>query len=106
MGKTILIVEDDPDMRSGLEAALELEDYNVLAVENGKEALAFLATSMPDLILADLKMPHMACRACLSCGMRGRAACSATRPKRSLARPQPTFSTAPPFWGSHLVVTF
>lgn len=59
MNETILIVEDDLDMQSGLQVALELEGYNVLTANNGEEAVALLATSVPDLILADLKMPHM-----------------------------------------------
>lgn len=59
MNETILIVEDNPDMRSGLRVSLEIEGYNVLTANNGEEALALLATSMPDLVLADLKMPYM-----------------------------------------------
>lgn len=61
MNKTILIlvVEDNPDMRSGLQLALELEGYNVLAATDGAQALELLATSVPDLFLIDLKMPRM-----------------------------------------------
>ena len=59
MPKTILIVEDNPDMRSGLQLALELENYDVHTVSDGAQALEFLGRSMPELILLDLKMPHV-----------------------------------------------
>ena len=59
MTKTILVVEDNPDMRTGLQVSLEIEDYSVVTANDGEEALALLATFVPDLILADLKMPHM-----------------------------------------------
>lgn len=59
MLKTILVVEDNPDMRTGLQVSLEIEGYNVLTARDGEEALTLLAASVPDLILADLKMPHM-----------------------------------------------
>ncbi len=59
MSELILVVEDNPDMQSGLKATLELEGYSVLTANNGQEALALLTTCLPNLILADLKMPHM-----------------------------------------------
>jgi two-component system chemotaxis response regulator CheY len=40
--KTVLIVEDDADLRDSLSDALGLEDYAVLVASNGKEALALL----------------------------------------------------------------
>jgi len=59
MNKTILVVEDDPDMRAGLQLSLEIEGYNVLTANDGAEALNLLASSVPHLILADLRMPQM-----------------------------------------------
>ena len=59
MNKTILVVEDNLDMRSGLQLALELEGYHVVTAADGAQALQLLATSVPDLILIDLKMPHI-----------------------------------------------
>ena len=59
MGRTILLVDDNAEMLAGLQLALELEGYDVLAAADGLQALALLSTSAPDLCLFDLKMPHM-----------------------------------------------
>jgi CheY-like chemotaxis protein len=59
--KTVLIVDDEEDIRETLRFALELEGFKVLRAENGKAALAVLAESsvVPSLILLDLMMPVM-----------------------------------------------
>ncbi len=58
--KTILVVEDDPDIVFALVTFLEAEDYSIRTSENGLDALALLEKSgMPDLILLDMKMPVM-----------------------------------------------
>lgn len=58
--KTILLVEDDPDLRLLVREVLELEGYRVVAAANGREALeALRADVLPDLILLDLMMPEM-----------------------------------------------
>lgn len=58
--KTILILEDEKDILQTLSELLKTEGYEVQTAQNGKEALAFLKTSsMPDLILLDMKMPVM-----------------------------------------------
>lgn len=54
-----LVVEDDPDLRFLLVQALELEDYSVKAVSNGKEALKLLTGWTPHFILLDLSLPEM-----------------------------------------------
>lgn len=58
---SILIVEDDLDVRESLREALEDEGYLVAAVAHGKEALDYLrkASSLPRLILLDVMMPVM-----------------------------------------------
>ncbi len=56
---TVLIVDDDPDIRSLLRAALAGEGYGVRVAANGVEALADLDHERPDLILLDLMMPVM-----------------------------------------------
>ena len=60
-GKTILIVEDDEDLRAVMKDALSKNSYNVHEAENGKIALKHLQTAQdqPDLILLDLNMPVM-----------------------------------------------
>jgi len=58
--KTLLLVEDDPDIVYALASFLETEGYAVRAGQNGLEALELLAAhGMPNLILLDMKMPVM-----------------------------------------------
>src|SRR6476619_1966196 len=56
---SILIVEDEHDIRAVLTEILEDEGYVVASVPNGLEALAFLQEHRPQLILLDLGMPVM-----------------------------------------------
>lgn len=59
-GRSILLVEDDPEIRESLKEALELEGYDVVPAANGREALDRLAHERkPCLILLDLMMPVM-----------------------------------------------
>ena len=57
----ILIVEDDLNLLEGIQTVLELDNYSVISVENGKQALAVLreSTVPPDLIVSDIMMPQM-----------------------------------------------
>jgi len=57
----VLIVEDDLNLLEGIQTVLELDDYSVISVENGKQALAVLRESsvLPDLIVSDIMMPQM-----------------------------------------------
>lgn len=67
----IMVVDDNLEFLSGVELTLEMEDFDVWTATNGKEALdelrvAFLKQNqenensrLPDLILADIMMPHM-----------------------------------------------
>ena len=58
----ILIADDDPLMRRMLKETLEkLEDKGVelLAVDNGEEAIEIVRTEKPDLIILDVMMPGM-----------------------------------------------
>ena len=58
--KTILIIEDDANIRDTLKTALELEDYDIHLAENGKEGFNVLESGVrPGLILLDLMMPVM-----------------------------------------------
>lgn len=59
-GKTILIVDDDHDIRALLLELLSCEGYGVLGAAHGGDALNVLqAGARPDLILLDLTMPVM-----------------------------------------------
>ncbi len=62
--KSILVIEDEADIRSSLEEALELESYPVLTASNGRTALDMLdqyqkKDELPGLILLDISMPEM-----------------------------------------------
>lgn len=55
----VLIVEDDSTLNEAYQAILKTENYDVVAAENGQEALAFLKETKkkPAVILLDLRMP-------------------------------------------------
>ncbi len=58
--RTLLVVEDDLDIREVLDGLLSLEGFQVHGCSNGREALEWLRISTrPDLILLDLMMPVM-----------------------------------------------
>lgn len=56
---TVLIVEDDPDMREIERATLGSAGYEVLLAGDGAEGLARLEDRRPCVILLDLMMPRM-----------------------------------------------
>jgi CheY-like chemotaxis protein len=58
---SLLIVDDDPDIRDALQLYLAGEGYTTEGVANGREALDYLRGGIapPSLILLDLKMPVM-----------------------------------------------
>ena len=57
--KTVLVVEDDPELRAALVDVLQETGYQVHAVAEGDEALAQFHTLHPDLILSCISMPVM-----------------------------------------------
>ena len=58
--KSILIAEDNDDVREALEMALKTVGYMVFTAKNGKDALKKLkSTPTPTLVLLDLMMPVM-----------------------------------------------
>lgn len=54
----ILIAEDDRAAREALQRALSFEGYKVTAAVDGGEALDYLATETPDVVLLDVSMPN------------------------------------------------
>jgi DNA-binding NarL/FixJ family response regulator len=60
-GISVLIVDDHPVVRQGLRALLEVHDgFAVLGeAADGPSALALVASSRPDIVLLDLKLPGM-----------------------------------------------
>lgn len=58
-GAKIMVVEDNDDQRAILEMVLKNAGYQVDGVAGGEEALNYLATARPQLIVTDLMMPHI-----------------------------------------------
>ncbi len=57
MNKTILVVDDEADVRNYLKSALENSGFDVITANDGLEALEILNQMTPDLISLDLVMP-------------------------------------------------
>jgi DNA-binding response OmpR family regulator len=55
--KTILIVDDDPDVRQSLNIRLKANSYNVIFAVDGVASIAEARKHMPDLIILDLGLP-------------------------------------------------
>jgi two-component system cell cycle sensor histidine kinase/response regulator CckA len=59
-GVTILVVEDEPGVRSLVVAALSKEGFRILQAESGRMALALAAEAgLIDVLLTDVTMPEM-----------------------------------------------
>ena len=56
---TILVIEDEHDVRENLQEILEMEDFNVLTAENGKIGLQMAIEQQPNLIICDVMMPEL-----------------------------------------------
>jgi len=55
--KKILIVDDQLEVRELVQVTLEIGDYQILAAENGQQALEVAQAERPDIILLDIMMP-------------------------------------------------
>jgi two-component system response regulator AtoC len=55
----ILVIDDDKDIRFNLSSILKDEGYDVLAVEDGREALKTVQNNSPNLVLLDIRLPSM-----------------------------------------------
>jgi len=55
--KTILVADDDPDVRESVKTILEKQDYRVITATGGDDCLKILQEETPDLILLDIRMP-------------------------------------------------
>jgi DNA-binding response OmpR family regulator len=57
--KTILVVEDEPQLALGLKDALEFEGFRVLTCGTGREGVAFAKSEHPHAVLLDLMLPDI-----------------------------------------------
>jgi CheY-like chemotaxis protein len=58
-GKTVLVVDDEPDIQFYLKTILENAGFDVMVASNGKQALDRVKDRKPDVISLDLVMPKM-----------------------------------------------
>jgi CRP-like cAMP-binding protein/FixJ family two-component response regulator len=59
MDKTILLIEDNKDVRENTAEILELANYKVRTAPNGKEGIRQVQIKKPDLIICDIMMPEL-----------------------------------------------
>lgn len=55
----ILICEDEEIMLTALEFRLQRQGLQVVVAKDGKEALEMIEQEAPDLVVADIQMPHL-----------------------------------------------
>ncbi|MDJ0913475.1 MAG: response regulator [Desulfobacterales bacterium] len=58
MGKTVLTVDDDPDVRLFNVTVIEEHGYTPLEATNGEEGLSLIKQEKPDLVILDVLMPR------------------------------------------------
>lgn len=59
MDSTILVVDDDSQLRGVIADVLRDEGYDVQQASDGHRALAQIEAAAPDLVLSDVAMPHL-----------------------------------------------
>ncbi len=61
--RTVLVVDDDPSVRTLLEMVLQVEGFEVQCAPNGERALEMVAERRPDVVIVDVMMPGLDGRA-------------------------------------------
>ena len=61
--RSVLVVDDDPSVRTLLEMVLQVEGFEVRCAPNGDRALEMIAERRPDVLLVDVMMPGIDGRA-------------------------------------------
>ncbi|MDF2667878.1 MAG: response regulator transcription factor [Paenibacillus sp.] len=59
LNKTILVVDDDPDINELLKLSLSREGYNIIPAFRGSDAIVSMEKFNPDLIILDVLLPDM-----------------------------------------------
>lgn len=57
--RSVLVIDDDEDLREAIGSSLEADGYEILYAANGREALDLLGKGMVGLVLLDMRMPVM-----------------------------------------------
>ena len=57
--ETILVIEDDPSVRTLLEKSLTAKGYRIVVADDGLTGLTSLEDTRPDLIIVDIMMPRL-----------------------------------------------
>lgn len=57
MSKTVLIVDDEPNIVVALEFLMQQNGYDALVAYSGEEAIEMISKYIPDLILLDIMLP-------------------------------------------------
>jgi CheY-like chemotaxis protein len=72
---TVLVADDDRSVREMIRTVLELDGYQVVEAENGREAWSIIRQQRPPVVIADIQMPHLngleLCRKVKADGFRG-----------------------------------
>ena len=58
-GEKILVIEDDREVSSTVQAVLKSAGYSVLSAANGHDGKQLIDSQNPDLVVADMMMPRM-----------------------------------------------
>lgn len=56
---TLLVIDDEKNIREGLRAGLKMEGFDVVTAEDGEEGLSKCKTILPDAVILDLRMPKL-----------------------------------------------
>ncbi|MCB0393869.1 MAG: response regulator [Bdellovibrionales bacterium] len=56
-GKTVLVVDDEPDLRELMVSEFEFFEANVLEAQNGEEAFEIVKNEKVDVVVSDILMP-------------------------------------------------
>jgi chemosensory pili system protein ChpA (sensor histidine kinase/response regulator) len=57
--RTILVIDDDPELRAVLSLVLSTSGFRVMTAADGEEGLQRMAADLPGLVLCDLDMPSV-----------------------------------------------
>ncbi len=57
--KSVLLIEDNPDIRENMSEILELSGYKALTAADGKQGVAMAIENKPDIIICDIMMPEL-----------------------------------------------